>query len=52
MEGWTMFTQVEVVTLDSYGREARTVIEGSLPDIVAGILAADPGSLLSACYVR
>jgi len=47
-----MFTHVEVVTLDNYGREAQTVIEGSLPDIVADILAVDPGSLLSVRYVR
>jgi hypothetical protein len=52
MEGNGMFTHVELVTLDGYGNEAVTVLEGSLPDIVSGILAIDPGSLLSARYVR
>jgi hypothetical protein len=47
-----MFTHVELVTLDGYGNEAVAVLEGSLPDIVSGILAIDAGSLLSARYVR
>ena len=47
-----MFTLVELVTLDSYGRECRNVLEGTLPEIAAVVLAVDPGSLLSVRYVR
>jgi hypothetical protein len=47
-----MFTHVETVTFDRYGNTVTKVTEGSLAAIVGEILERDPGSLLSARYIR
>ena len=48
-----MFTTVETVRVDAYGAQRVELhTDASLAEVVRDILDTDPGSLLSARYVR